>query len=384
MARNPFKFLDSFEKADKDRFFGRDKETGQLFNAVHASNLVLVYGGSGTGKTSLVMCGLANQFHDTDWLPLLVRRSSNINKSLQDQLATAVILNQNGQEGEGGHPSETARKIINYRNREGQSIPAMIQDLYFRVYRPVYLIFDQFEELYIMGSHEEQAEFHETVKELLSARLQCKILIIIREEYIAYLSEFEKIVPPLFDNRLRIEKMNDRNLAKVITGTARYGGIRIDDKQVTVPAILDNLRTRREGVDLTNLQVYMDRLWRRDAKRQGATTDEEIEALDQIVFDPELIEKVGPMQNVLSLFLDEQMQQVEEGLRARGLKKPEGIPLEVLFTLVTEDGTKRNMTPESILADLPPNRRISEDQLEYCLDEFYRIRLLRRFGEEVE
>ena len=51
MKRSPFKFLDSYQKEDKDRFFGRERETAQLYNAVRASNLVLVYGASGTGKT---------------------------------------------------------------------------------------------------------------------------------------------------------------------------------------------------------------------------------------------------------------------------------------------------------------------------------------------
>ena len=64
--RSPFKFLDAYEKEDADRFFGRERETAQLYNAVHASNLVLVYGGSGTGKTSLINCGLGNQFVESD------------------------------------------------------------------------------------------------------------------------------------------------------------------------------------------------------------------------------------------------------------------------------------------------------------------------------
>ena len=74
MIQNPFKFLDAYGKDDGDRFFGRDREIAQLFNAVHASNLVLIYGRSGTGKTSLVQCGLAKKFDDTDWLPVTVRR----------------------------------------------------------------------------------------------------------------------------------------------------------------------------------------------------------------------------------------------------------------------------------------------------------------------
>jgi hypothetical protein len=88
------------------------------------------------------------------------------------------------------------------------------------------------------------------------------------------------------------------------------------------------------------------------------------------------------MQNVLSEFLDEQMQEMEKGLKKRGIEKPDGIPLEILFTLVTEDGTKRNMDVAGILDDLPKNRRLREEDVTWCMDKFQEIKLLRRFAQE--
>ena len=67
---SPFVFLDPYERKDNYRYFGREKETAQLYNAVFAANLTLLYGGSGVGKSSLVNCGLANKFYDTDWLQI--------------------------------------------------------------------------------------------------------------------------------------------------------------------------------------------------------------------------------------------------------------------------------------------------------------------------
>jgi hypothetical protein len=355
--KNPFKFLDAYNKDDKDRFFGRDKETAQLYNAVHASNLVLIYGASGTGKTSLINCGLANQFHDTDWLPIFIRRGSNLNVSVR---------------------REIGKLLPGYAHDAETPIRHMVRELYMDYYRPVYLIFDQFEELYITGTKAEQEQFHRTISSLLQAGLQCKILIIIREEYLAYLSEFEKMVPPLYDNRLRIEKMNDKNLVRVITGTLKWGGIQLKEPRKTVGAILTNLRDKREGIDLTNLQVYLDRLFNKDVERQGGGDPA------QITFDPELVDMVGEMENVLSDFIDNEMSEIESGLRSQGVAKPEGIPLEVLYTLVTEDGTKRNMNVSQILDNLPKNRMIEDAHVTYCLKEFERIKLLRRFAQEEE
>lgn len=350
MSRSPFKFLDSYQKEDVKSFFGRERETAQLYNAVHASNLVLVYGASGTGKTSIINCGLGNQFVDSDWYPMFVRRGTDLNASLDRALAAALKL-----EGASTDTPPTQQ----------------IRALYLENYRPLYLIFDQFEELFILGDRGEQQRFYQTVRQVLDAGASCKMLISIREEYIAYLSEFEKVVPSLFDNRLRVERLTDANLARIIIGTARAGGIHVTDPPATASAILENIRDRRTGVDLANLQVYLDRLWRTDLKRHGTDSP------TTVTFDAELVRRVGKLENVISAFLDEELGGIEASLATRGVAQPRGIPLEVLFALVTEEGTKRPLDVPSILDALPGNRAISEPDVRFCLAELERIRLVR-------
>lgn len=302
MPESPFLFLEAYKKQDKNKFFGRAKEVAQLYNAVHASNLILLYGTSGTGKTSLVNCGLANQFHDTDWLPIFVRRKDELNESLDLEVSN--------------HLSSTKK----------DDTPAQqIRQIYREQFKPVYLLFDQFEELYILGSKQEQDAFHMTVSDLLRAGVQCKILLIMREEYLASLDGFEKAVPSLFDNRLRIERMNDLSLSKVIMGTAQEGRIQIVEPRDTVHAIIDNIRDKREGVDLTNLQVYLKKLWDLEMDRQ--TKDQQLADGDYVAtFDPELVKKAGRIQNVLSDFLDKEMEALEHRLEQKGVKHTKGLP----------------------------------------------------------
>lgn len=351
--RSPFKFLDSYQKEDASSFFGRERETAQLFNAVHASNLVLVYGASGTGKTSIINCGLANQFVTSDWLPLYVRRGTDLNASLARALGAAL-------------PEGSAAADVSVVDR--------VRELYLAHYRPIYLVFDQFEELFILGNRAEQVQFQESLKQVLTIGATCKVIIVIREEYIAYLSELEKVVPALFDNRLRVEKLNDSHLARIIVGTARAHGVTLVDPVATVTRILDNLRDRRTGVELANLQVYLDRLWRADVERQGGNTT-------QVMFDAALVEKVGKLANVISSFLDEQLTGIEAALGARGVARPQGIPLEVLFALVTEEGTKRNLDVAGLVDALPRNRSMDDAHVRFCLAEFERLRLVRSLGE---
>ena len=85
----PFKFLDSYTQSDTDMFFGRDEEILALYEMVFQNNILLVYGASGTGKTSLIQCGLAGRFKSYDWLALMIRRGTNINASLEKALTDA-------------------------------------------------------------------------------------------------------------------------------------------------------------------------------------------------------------------------------------------------------------------------------------------------------
>jgi putative ribosome biogenesis GTPase RsgA len=53
MQKSPFKFLDSYSKEDRNIFFGRDNEIEELYSRVFQSRVLVVYGISGTGKSSL-------------------------------------------------------------------------------------------------------------------------------------------------------------------------------------------------------------------------------------------------------------------------------------------------------------------------------------------
>lgn len=80
--KSPFKFLDSYTKEDREIYFGREREIDELYHRLFESRIMLVYGESGTGKSSLINCGLINKLRDTDHLPVYIRRSDNILESL--------------------------------------------------------------------------------------------------------------------------------------------------------------------------------------------------------------------------------------------------------------------------------------------------------------
>lgn len=238
--KSPFKFLDPYTPEDRDIFFGRDEEINTLYDLVFHTKLILVYGPSGSGKTSLVQCGLASCFKRTDWFKLQIRRRNEINQSLWKELRANAAT-----------PIE-----------DGAGIVEAVDSIFLDYFKPIYLIFDQFEELYILGSKIEREQFIKQISALIKAEINCKVIFIIREEYLGQLYDFEKKVPILFDHRLRVEPMTFANVSKVIEGSAEKFNIKLENPKQTILEIIENISDGRSGVQLSYLQIYLDRLYR--------------------------------------------------------------------------------------------------------------------------
>ena len=343
--KNPFKFLDSFTEEDKEIFFGRDKETEELYQKVFESKVLLVYGVSGTGKSSLIHCGLANKFNDSDWLPINIRRGANINESLLKSIEKEIT-------------STTSR---NDENRKQLSLKKQLRNLYLDNFKPIYLIFDQFEELFIFGSKPEREDFIKSVKTIVDSDLNCKFLFVIREEYLAGITEFEKQLPQIMQNRIRIEKMGRSNAVQAIEGPCKYANINLEEG--FSEALIEKLSPESAEVELTYLQVYLDKLYRSTEISPLLGEMPKAEG-----FTIQLIESFGDVKDLLGSFLDEQIDELEN--------LDEG--LTILKAFVSSKGTKRQIT-ESEVKDyaLTLGKKIESEQLKSLIQKFISLRILR-------
>lgn len=243
---SPFKFLEPYGRKDHKYFFGRDEEIDQLYEMIFETNFILVYGQSGTGKTSLISAGLAGRFDSTDWLDITIRRGNH-------DIRTSTM--------------EILRGKAKTPIKEGASIKDAVESIFLDYYKPVYLIFDQLEELFIkdLGSTvDERNGFAASIDELLSADLQCKVLFVMREEFLANLYEFEKgAMPYIFKKRLRVERMSPGNVREVILKTCEIPeyNIQVENPEETADKIIGKISEGGYGVQLAYLQVYLDKLY---------------------------------------------------------------------------------------------------------------------------
>ncbi|HRH50888.1 MAG TPA: AAA family ATPase [Panacibacter sp.] len=326
LPASPFKFLDSYQQGDRDVFFGRDKEINDLYNALSGVKQLLLYGPSGSGKTSLIECGLRNQFSDADWFALTIRRGRNLNESFFKTINE--ILQDKIELDEKGLPKE---KRINF----GQTIEALFSELY----QPIYLLFDQFEELLILGDEAEKIEFFTRLNQLVRFKVPCRVILIMREEFIGYLSEYEYLCPSLFQHRFRLEKMGKKYVKEVIDGiltTPYYHAFFIvENADALSKAVLD--RMPKQEIELAHIQVFFGELWNRALEQRKG---------DKIPkLHPGLIKETDKLEEVLNDFLKDQIEKLKP-------KYGENAPLEVLVAMITDRDTKLQIDEKTLQKDL--------------------------------
>ncbi|MCU0462204.1 MAG: hypothetical protein MUF36_09360 [Bacteroidales bacterium] len=348
MQKNPFKFLDSFTKDDREIFFGRDKEIEELHSRVFESKILLVYGTSGTGKSSLINCGLANKFNDSDWLPVSVRRGTDINRSLFDALAkNAITKSPFEKKGSSGGTAYNLEKLL--------------RSVWLDHFRPVFLIFDQFEELFIFGSKEEKNELIKNVAKVVESDIQCRFIFSIREEYLAGVTEFERVIPAFLSNRIRIEKMTRQNAIQTIEGPCRINNI--DVEPGFAEALLEKLNPDSPEVELTWLQIFLDKIM-----KLAEGDDHSINR-----FTAGLLEKAGDVKDILGQFLEEQISKLDD---------PEA-GLVVLKAFVSSKGTKHQITEEQVLEYTNTfGKNIGNETVRELIQKFIKLRILRDKNED--
>lgn len=368
MKKYPFKFLDSYYSEDKDIFFGRDEEINILYEMVFQSSLILIYGASGTGKTSLINCGLAGKFQPHDWLPVLIRRGNNINDSLEKALYEAggkmsaipddiIWLND--------WPHEAAATTL---SPIGKSIKAVWQ----RSFKPIYLIFDQFEELFILGTAIEQKIFFKTILEIIRTEELVKLIFSIREEYLGHLFDFEKVVPQLMRNKLRIEAMNLEKIKQVIIGATKYENsnirLKVDESNEIAEGIFDKIKGGEKllTIQLPFLQVFLDKFYLKITGDESRVAEAE--------FTMQLLGEMREINDVLINFLNEQVACISNRLNTKyPLLTPE-MTWKILSPFSTLDGTKEPISKQGLYDRLQNQDRAMINE---TIEAFINSRILR-------
>jgi hypothetical protein len=327
MKLRAIKLLDSYGSSDMEFFYGRLNETQDLFEKVKKSRLTLLYGLSGTGKTSLVQCGLAGKFTEDTWLPLIIRRGENIINSIRSAID----------------------KKANIKTQSYKSLVDALTNLYLDHFIPLTLIFDQFEELFISGEKQEIDDFISILSEIIKINIDCRVILIVREEYLAFFDIFEQKIPSVFDNRMRLERMRRQMVEQVISSIIEAS----DENRDIVSRMADNISDKKGNIELTHLQIYLDKLNR----------------LNITEFNVDSIKSVGRLENILGDFLEEQTRLIIDQIGNKELV------WKILKKLITDDGTKKPVSTNDIRTFFPETQWTL---LSTCLELLEKSRIIKK------
>ncbi len=370
MKKYPFKFLDSYQKEDSKWFFGRDEEIEALYEMIFQSTVVLVYGASGTGKTSLINCGLAGKFQPHDWFPIMVRRGNDLNASLEKKLLDSggTFESQSFDFAWEDEESEANTSSTSKLSPVGNALHSIYQ----KSFRPIYLIFDQFEELFVLGSKKEQQQFFETTLNILKSNQPVKIVFSIREEYLGYLYEFEKVVPQLLKKKLRVEPMNLAKVKQVIIGAGTSDASNISIKKGNEDAVSEGVFEKIKGQDksltiqLPFLQVFLDKYYLTITNDKSRVASAE--------FSEENLSQMGEIGDILVELLEEQVGLISTQLKPDFPKVKKSLIWSILSPFSTLEGTKEPISKEVLKNRLP---EVDPHITDAVIEAFINSRILR-------
>jgi len=333
LPERPYKLLDYYEVRDAAIFFGRQQETQHLTSLIHAHRLVLLYGASGTGKTSLLLAGAVPRLERADppYELLYVR-------PLED-------------------PARVIRRAVRRKLPEtdlpaGGDLVDLVASATTALDRTLVFVLDQFEEFFIRLSPEFRAAFITELGALYDARdVPVKVVLSLREDWLASVSEIEGRIPEVFRTRMRLLPLTRDQARQAVTAPVKRLGVTYEP--ALVEQLLDDLTgSESAAVMPPQLQLVCSALY------DGLGAGEHQIAL--VAY-----ECLGGARGVLQKYLDDEL--------ARLGSDEQPLARDALEEMVTSERTKAVKTGGELALALG----VDASDLEPVLEKLVRARLLR-------
>jgi hypothetical protein len=239
--QRPWIGLASFTEESRQYFHGREEEIAELARRVQRRLLTVLFGQSGLGKTSILRAGLVPRLRGQGYCPVYVRidyaadapePAEQIKRAIFEAARGAGQWTQAGAATQG----ETLWEFLHHRDD-------LLRDAQGQTLIPL-LIFDQFEEVFTLAQSDEAgraraARFLAQLADLVEnrppasfearleaddalaerfdfARSDYRVLIALREDYLAQLEGLKGAMPSITQNRLRLAPMNGRQALQAV------------------------------------------------------------------------------------------------------------------------------------------------------------------------
>ncbi|GAQ69458.1 hypothetical protein ACKI1I_02405 [Streptomyces turgidiscabies] len=227
-ASAPYRGLAPFGSDDRDLFFGRDELVGELLRLVREHRFAVVFGASGSGKSSLLRAGL---------IPRLQQESACQVRQRSGPAVVRVFT-------PGERPAETYGQLLSPAEGAPES----------------WVVVDQFEEVFTLCH--DRAERARFVDLLLAARApdsRLRVLVSVRADFYARCAEHREFADALGGAGLLVGAMTADELREAVTRPAAAVGLLVE-RELTA-RIVDEVLDRPGALPM--LSHVLLETWRR-------------------------------------------------------------------------------------------------------------------------
>ncbi|HAW53197.1 MAG TPA: High-affnity carbon uptake protein Hat/HatR, partial [Flavobacteriales bacterium] len=325
---NPFPGLRPFSISESHLFFGREGQSDEILKNLAEHHFVAVMGASGSGKSSLIYCGLVPILHGgfiteagSRWRVVHSRPGN----APIDNLAQAI--SESDLKKDALAEEKAVQKNITSTVLRSSSLGLIeaVKQLNTEKKENVLIIIDQFEELFrFKSSVEDEAksvnESTAFVKLLLAAIHQKEapiyVVITMRSDFIGDCAQFHELTRAINDSNYLIPRMTRDDFKNAVEGPVAVGGGQISSR--LVQQLLNDVGDNQDQLPI--LQHALMRTW-------DFWIENRVDDYEEI--DIEHYDAIGKMESALSEHANEAYDELSESQKR---------VCESLFKTLTEKG----------------------------------------------
>jgi len=351
---SPFPGLRPFAPDESEYFFGRENESEVIAAKLLRNRFIAVTGASGSGKSSLIFCGLLPIIRNMsgkgegNWRILTMRPGDDPFGNLADSFAENIF---------GDDPKREFRYEILKLLKEGsEGVAEVMRKHSVRINGKVLLFIDQMEELFWYGSPEAgigaSPETNGFINLLTNAITHVNpdfyLVIAIRSDQLTECAHYRSFTNLINNSNYLVSKMNRESIREVIAGPIRNAGADIDPDLVEL--LISEINDRADQLPV--LQHALMRTW-----IHWKELDEPERPLDFSDYF-----SIGTMRDAISRHADE----IFETLNPDGKKI-----CEKLFKIITGKGSdNKGIRYPSSIKTLRSAIRCNEDEVIEVIEKF--------------
>lgn len=229
--------LRSYNESDASIFYGRSAEINKICNAISYNDFTIIYGPSGIGKTSIIKAGVFPKMIATNYFPVYIRFDHSNSLSYAEQVCNGIVL--------AAHDRNIS--IVQTRDYIKKDYGSIWEYLHCNEFWDCndypaipLIVIDQFEELFTLGVYNENGvesffeellclcndKYPDYVRDVIEHQhilyprnIQLRVVLSIREDFLARIEKYAEDIPSLRHNRISIQILNEEQAMEIIMST---------------------------------------------------------------------------------------------------------------------------------------------------------------------